>query len=78
MQKGSGQIPLRWRRVSKQSCLTHNWNSATTFLLGQSGVWLFLVSMAFGFRENKKTCSDSQNDEGDGIGSYLKHDDICN
>ena len=38
MQLGSGRIPVRWRRVPKQSCPTHSRNSATAFLLGQSGI----------------------------------------
>ena len=29
---------MRWRCVPKQSCPTHNRNSATAFLLGQSGI----------------------------------------
>jgi hypothetical protein len=38
MQKGSGRILMRWRRVLKQSCPMRKRNSATAFLLGQSGV----------------------------------------
>jgi hypothetical protein len=38
MQKGTGRIPMLWRCVPKQSCPTHNRNSATAFLLSQSGV----------------------------------------
>ena len=48
MQQGSGRIPMRGRCVPKQSCQTHNRKSATAFLLGQSGIWLFLTSMVFG------------------------------
>ena len=39
---------MRWRCVPKQSCPTHSRNSATAFLLGQSGTLLFLASMVFG------------------------------
>ena len=38
MQSGSGRIPMRWRRVTKQTCPTNSANSATAFLLGQSAI----------------------------------------
>jgi hypothetical protein len=40
-------IPMRWRCVPKQSCPTHKRNSATAFLLGQSGV--LAISRLHGF-----------------------------
>jgi hypothetical protein len=47
--RGRGRIPMRWRCVPKQSCLTHNWNSATAFILGQSGI--LAISCLHGFWE---------------------------
>jgi hypothetical protein len=47
MQKGSARIAMRWRSVPKQSCPTHNRNSATAFLLGQPGV--LAISCLHGF-----------------------------
>jgi hypothetical protein len=47
MQKGSGQILMRWRCVPEQSCPTHKRNSVTVFLLGQSAV--LAISHLHGF-----------------------------
>ena len=41
---------MRWRRVPKQSCSTHSRNSATAFLLGQSGI--LAVSCSHGLWES--------------------------
>jgi hypothetical protein len=41
---------MRWKYVPKQSCLTHSQNSATAFLLGQSGI--LAISCFHGFGDN--------------------------
>jgi len=50
MQQGSGWIAMRWRCAPKQSCPTHSRNSATEFLLGQSGT--LVISCFHGFWDN--------------------------